>query len=97
MLIFDGCLSYLNIDMIKGLGGDGMVVLLCMTNTSYDTNVEYLVTFGITETEFKNAKQSLMTERLVRGNTNVLKREDFPCLLNKSLEKVRMTVLNKPW
>ena len=52
LLIFDDCLSHLNIDLLKemGGGGGGMVVLLRMTNTSHETNVEDLVTFGITKT-----------------------------------------------
>ena len=85
LLIFDGFPSHLNIDLLKYLGGDGMVVLLCMTNTSHETNVEDLVTFGIAKTEFKNSKQSLMTKRLVPGNTGSLKIEDFPCLLRQSM------------
>ena len=52
LLIFDGFPSHLIIDMIKYMGGDGMVVLLRMTNTSKDTNVEDLVTFVIAKTEF---------------------------------------------
>ena len=72
-----------------------MVVLLCMTNISHNTNVEDLVTFGIAKTEFQNYKQSLMTERLVLDNTKGLKREDFPCLLKKSLEKECMNILNQ--
>ena len=55
-----------------------MVVLICMTNTSHETNVEDLVNFGIVKIEFQNAKQSIMMERLVLGNTDGLKREDFP-------------------
>ena len=51
-----------------------MVVLLRITNTSHKTNMEYLVTFDIAKTKFKNAKQSLMMERLVFGNTDGLKR-----------------------
>ena len=39
LIIFDECPSHLNIDMLKDLGGDGMVVLPRMTNTSHDTNV----------------------------------------------------------
>ena len=50
LLIFDGCPSHLNIDLIKDLGRDGMVVLLRTMNTSHDTNVEYLVNFGIEKT-----------------------------------------------
>ena len=52
-----------------------MVVLLCMTNTAHDINVGDLVTFCVAKTEFQNAKQSLMTERLVPGNTDGFKRE----------------------
>ena len=52
-----------------------MLVLICMTNTSHETNVEYLVTFGIINIEFQNAKQSLMTESLVLGNIDGTKRE----------------------
>ena len=33
LLIFDGYPSYLNLDILKDLGVDGMVVLLRMTNT----------------------------------------------------------------
>ena len=94
MLILDGCPSRLNIDLLKELGGYGMVVLLCMMNTSHETNVEDLVTFGIANTEFQNAKQPLMTEHHVLGNTDGLKREDLPCLLKQSLEKACTTVLN---
>ena len=36
-----------------------------------------------------------MTERLVLGNTDGLKREDFTCLLKQHLEKACMTVLNQ--
>ena len=50
LLIFDGCPSHLNIDLIKDLGRDGMAVLLRTMNTSHDTNVEYLVNFGIEKT-----------------------------------------------
>ena len=32
LILFDGCPSHLNIDLIKELGGDGMVVLLHMTD-----------------------------------------------------------------
>ena len=55
MLIFDDCLSYLNIDLIEDLWGGGgvMVALLRMTNTPQDTNVEDLVTFGTAKTEFQ--------------------------------------------
>ena len=62
-----------------------MMVLLRMTNNPHDTNVEDLVTFVIKNTDLKNSKQSLATERLALGNTGGLKREDFPCLLNQSL------------
>ena len=33
-------------------------------------------------------------ERLVLGNTDGLKREDFTCILKQSMEKPCMTVLN---
>ena len=72
-----------------------MVVLLCMTNTSHKTNVDNLATFGIEKTEFQNAKQSLMTDRLAIGNTKILKREEFTCILKQSLEKLCRTVLNQ--
>ena len=85
VLIFYVCPLYLNIDLIKDMGGDGMVVLLNITNTSHETNVEYLVTFGIAKTEFKNAKQILMMESLMLDNTNFLKIEDFTYLLKHSL------------
>ena len=74
VLIFDGCLLHLNIYLLKDMGGDVLMVLLSMTNTSYETNMEYLVNCGVIKTEFQNAKQSIMTERLVLGNTNGLKR-----------------------
>ena len=83
LLILDGCPSHLHIDLLKELGGDGMVVLLRMTNTSHKTNVDDLVTFGIVKKEFQNAKQSLMAEGLVLGNRYSLKREDFTCLLKQ--------------
>ena len=35
MIIFDGCISHLNIDLLKELGGDDMVVLIRMTKTSH--------------------------------------------------------------
>ena len=47
LLIFDGFILHLNIDLLKNLGGDGMLVLLCMTNTSHEINVKDLVNFGI--------------------------------------------------
>ena len=47
-----------------------MVFLLRMTNTSHETNVEYLVTFGIAKTEFRNTKQSLIMERIMLGSTD---------------------------
>ena len=47
LLIFDGFLLHLNIDMLKKLGEDGMLVLLCMTNTSHEINVVDLVNSGI--------------------------------------------------
>ena len=47
LLIFDGFLLHLNIDLLKKLGGDGMLVLLCMTNTSHEINVEDLVNSSI--------------------------------------------------
>ena len=50
LLIFDGCPSHLNIDTLKDMGRYGMVVLIHMTNTSHDTNVEDLVTFGTAKT-----------------------------------------------
>ena len=84
VLIFYGCPLHLSIYLIKDMGGDGMVALIRMINTSHETNVEDLVTFGIAKIEFQNAKQSLLTERLVLDNTNSLKREDFPCLLKQS-------------
>ena len=37
-----------------------MVVLLCMTDNSHETNVEALVTFGIAKKESSDSKQSLM-------------------------------------
>ena len=43
LLIFDGCLSELNIDLLKDMGEDGMVVLIRMKNTSHETNMEDLV------------------------------------------------------
>ena len=95
LLIFDGYPSHLNIDLIKELGGDGMVVLLRTTKTSHETNVEALVTFGIAKKEFQNAKQSLMTENLVIGNTNGLNRKDFTCLLKQYTERACTTVLNR--
>ena len=70
------------------------MVLLRMTKTSHENNVEYLVAFGIAKTEFQDAKQSLMTERLMLGNTGGLKREDFPCILMHSTEKACTNVLN---
>ena len=94
LLIFDGFTLHLKIDLLKGLGGYGMVVLLCMTNTSHKTNVEDLMTFGISKIEFQNSKQSLMTESLELGNTNSLKREDLSCILKQFLEKACTTVLN---
>ena len=48
--IFDGCPSHLNIDLLKELGGYGMIVLIHMTNTSHETNMKDLVSFGIAET-----------------------------------------------
>ena len=54
------------------------------------------MTFGVVKTEFQNSKQSLTTERLMLGNINGLKREDFHFLLNKSLENALKTVLNIP-
>ena len=74
LIIFDGFTLHLKIDLLKDMGGCGMVVLLCMTNTSHKTNVEDLVTFGISKTEFQNSKQSLMTESLELGNTDSFKR-----------------------
>ena len=74
LLIFDVCLLHLNIDLLKDMGADGMLVLICMANTSHDTNVEDLVTFGTVKIEFQYAKQSLVTERLMIGNTDGLKR-----------------------
>ena len=71
-----------------------MVVVLHTPNTSHKTNMKDLVTFGITKTESEIDTQSIMTESLVIGNTNGFKREDFPCLLKKSLYKACMTVLN---
>ena len=47
LLIFDGFLLHLNIDLLKKLGEDGMLVLLCMTNTSHEINVVDLVNSGI--------------------------------------------------
>ena len=47
LLIFDGFLLHLNIDLLKKLGGGGMLVLLCMTNTSHEINVEDLLNFDI--------------------------------------------------
>ena len=75
LIIFDGCPFHLNIDMLKELGVDGIVVLLHMTNTSHETNVEDLVAFGIAKTEFQNSKQSLMAERLVLGNAAGINRK----------------------
>ena len=49
MLIFGVCPYHLEIDLLKELGGDDIVVLFCMTNTLHETNVEDLVTFGITK------------------------------------------------
>ena len=71
-----------------------MVVLIRVTNTLHNTNVEYLVTFGITNTEFQNSNQSIMMKHLVTGNTNSLKREYFACLLKQSMEKACPTELN---
>ena len=85
LLIFDGCPSHLKIDLLKYMEGDGTVVPIHTTNTSHETNVEDLVTSGIVKTKFQDVKQSLMTESLLLGNTNGLKREYFTCLLNKSL------------
>ena len=95
VLIFDGCLPHLHIDMLKEIGGSGVVVLLCMKNTSHKTKVEDMVTFGIAKTEFQNDKQSLTTQRLVLGNTDGIKRQDFSCLLKQSLEKAFTTFLNR--
>ena len=95
MLIFSGCLYPLNIYLLKYLGGDGIVFLLFMKNTSHDTNVKDLVTFCISNTVFQNAKQNLMVERLVLGDNYGLKREDFPYLLKKSMAKACTTLLNK--
>ena len=75
VLIFDGCPLHLNIDILKNPGGDGMVDLSLTKKTSQKTNVEYLVTFGIAKTEFKNSKQSLMTEHNLLSKTDGLKRE----------------------
>ena len=72
-----------------------MVVLIIMTNTSHKTNVEDLLNFGITKTEFQNSKQSLMTERLMIGNTDGLNIEYFICLLMQYLEKACTDVLNR--
>ena len=94
VLIFDGFPLHLHINLLKYLKGDGMVVLLHMMNTSHNTYVEDMVAFGISNAEFLNAKQSLMTEHLVLGNINGLKREEFTCLLKKSLEKACTTFLN---
>ena len=94
LLIFDGYPLHLNIDLLKDLGGYGMVVFIGVTNNSHNTNVEYMVAFGIAKTESQNAIKSLMTEHLVFGNTDGIKREDFTCLLNQSLEKACATVLN---
>ena len=47
LIIFYGCPLHINIDLLKELRGDGTVVLLRMTNTSHDTNVEDLVNFSI--------------------------------------------------
>ena len=55
----------------------------------------YIVTFGISNTEFQNSKQSLMTDHLAIGNTKILKREEFTCILKQSLEKLCRTVLNQ--
>ena len=49
LIIFYGCPLHINIDLLKELRGDGTVVLLRMTNTSHDTNVEDLVNFSITK------------------------------------------------
>ena len=95
LLIFDVCLSHLNIDTIKDIGVYGMVVLIRMTNTSNETKVEDLVTFGIPKIEFQNSKQSLMTYHIELGNTDGLKTEDFPCILKHYLEKTCTTVLNQ--
>ena len=75
VLIFDGFPSHLNIDLLNYLGLCGMVVLLRMMNNSHETNVEDQMNFGIADTEFQNARQSLMTEFLVLVNTEGLKRE----------------------
>ena len=72
-----------------------MVVLLIMTNTSHKTKVKDLANFEISKTEFQNYKQSLITERLVLGNTDGLNRESFTCILKQSLEKARKTFLNQ--
>ena len=56
LIIFDGFPLHLNIDLLKELGGYVIVALLCMTNTLHETNVDYLVTYGITKIEFKNSK-----------------------------------------
>ena len=50
VLIFYGCLPHLNIDILKEMGGDVMVVLIRMKDTSHETNVEDLVNFGIAKT-----------------------------------------------
>ena len=52
-----------------------MVVLLRMMNNSHETNVEDQMNFGIADTEFQNARQSLMKEFLVLVNTKGLNRE----------------------
>ena len=66
-----------------------------MAKNSHDTNVEDPVTFGIAKTGFQNVKQSSMMECLVLGNTESIKREDFPFLLKHSLENSCTTVLNR--
>ena len=43
-------------DLLKYPRGNGMVVLLRMTNTSHKTNMEDLVNFGIEKKEFQNSK-----------------------------------------
>ena len=50
LLISDECPSHLNIDLLKELGVYVMVVLIRITNTSHETNMEDMATFGTVNT-----------------------------------------------
>ena len=49
--------------------------------------MEDMATFGTVNTELQNAKQSIVTERLMVGSTKSLRIQDFLCLLKHFLEK----------